>query len=377
MNATDQQFLTPQECSAQRKTHKYNESCHLCSGIVPTPQRPVEIIRVLPTPWYERLPDTLRDMESALEYTKALANASRKEGMSLDEFQVTFHQGKIFIESRNLIRGASPSNRKFRWPLSHWSFGQLCSLVGAPAAFLRTLPGLLVAEILNVKLRQRNKDISVYRVTQEVDRLPLDEVRALTSPRYSRIHDHTILEWVQANSDEVSWVHTNDRGFEVSIHGPRVRAPDEGTVRLSLVVGNSEVGASSVTTRAALVHSGWRIPVTLAGARVRHIGDIQAKTFEKLNDAWLAFRRANVEDLEEQIVAAHGIETKSRGEWLSWLKSRKVGRNLANKILPAGGENVSVSRYTLAVRLARRAQEIPYFNERMEAELVAPKVLGI
>lgn len=72
---------------------------------------------------------------------------------------------------------------------THWSFGQMCSLVGAPGAYLRGLPaalaginlqhGLLAHRAEQVKLLQSGNGRS--------------ELRAVTGPDYGRIWDHELV----------------------------------------------------------------------------------------------------------------------------------------------------------------------------------------
>ena len=76
---------------------------------------------------------------------------------------------------------------------THWSFGQLASLVGAPAAYLRQLPAPLAAINLQYGLTSHR--------AEQVKTLELDdgrvELRAVTGPDYGRIYDHELVSAVQ------------------------------------------------------------------------------------------------------------------------------------------------------------------------------------
>jgi hypothetical protein len=77
---------------------------------------------------------------------------------------------------------------------THWSFGQLASQVGAPAAYLRQLPAALAAINLQYGLTaNRAEQIK----TLESDDGRRVELRAVTSPDYGRIFDHELVEAVQ------------------------------------------------------------------------------------------------------------------------------------------------------------------------------------
>jgi hypothetical protein len=76
---------------------------------------------------------------------------------------------------------------------THWSFGQLASQVGAPAAYLRQLPAPLAAINLQYGLTSsRAEQIK----TLETDNGHI-ELRAVTGPDYGRIYDHELVEAVQ------------------------------------------------------------------------------------------------------------------------------------------------------------------------------------
>jgi hypothetical protein len=76
---------------------------------------------------------------------------------------------------------------------THWSFGQLASLVGAPAAYLRQLPAPLAGINLQYGLTS-NRAEQVKTLEIEDGRV---ELRAVTGPDYGRIYDHELVEAVQ------------------------------------------------------------------------------------------------------------------------------------------------------------------------------------
>ncbi len=72
---------------------------------------------------------------------------------------------------------------------THWSFGQLCSLVGAPAGYLRDLPAPLAAINLQHGLLSHRGEL-VKTLEAEDGRV---ELRAVTGPDYGRIWDHELV----------------------------------------------------------------------------------------------------------------------------------------------------------------------------------------
>jgi hypothetical protein len=75
---------------------------------------------------------------------------------------------------------------------THWSFGQLCSLVGAPAGYLRELPAALAGINLQHGLvAHRGEQVKLLETHD--GRM---ELRAVTGPDYGRIWDHELVEAV-------------------------------------------------------------------------------------------------------------------------------------------------------------------------------------
>jgi hypothetical protein len=76
---------------------------------------------------------------------------------------------------------------------THWSFGQLSALVGAPAAYLRQVPAPLAGINLQYGLTSHRAE---QIKTLEVDDGRV-ELRAVTGPDYGRIYDHELVAAVQ------------------------------------------------------------------------------------------------------------------------------------------------------------------------------------
>ena len=75
---------------------------------------------------------------------------------------------------------------------THWSFGQLCGLVGAPSSYLRQLPAPLAGINLQHGLASNRAEL-VKTLEAEDGRV---ELRAVTGPDYGRIWDHELVKAV-------------------------------------------------------------------------------------------------------------------------------------------------------------------------------------
>jgi hypothetical protein len=105
---------------------------------------------------------------------------------------------------------------------THWSFGQLASQVGAPAAYLRQLPAALAAINLQYGLAgHRAEQIKTLEV--EDGRV---ELRAVTGPDYGRIYDYELVEAVQRIAGngvgDTRWKVPGVLDWSTGVYNPRV-----------------------------------------------------------------------------------------------------------------------------------------------------------
>ena len=103
---------------------------------------------------------------------------------------------------------------------THWSFGQLASLVGAPAAYLRQLPAPLAGINLQYGLNAHRAE-QVKTLEIEDGRM---ELRAVTGPDYGRIFDHELVEAVQKiagnGTGDTRWKVPGVLDWSTSIYNP-------------------------------------------------------------------------------------------------------------------------------------------------------------
>lgn len=80
---------------------------------------------------------------------------------------------------------------------SHWSFGQLCGRIGAPAAYLRSLPPEMASDCVNLGLERMDIDDTGVLIRQEeggtgIQALP--SLAAVTGPGYGRIWNDDVAK---------------------------------------------------------------------------------------------------------------------------------------------------------------------------------------
>jgi hypothetical protein len=113
--------------------------------------------------------------------------------------------------------------------MTHWSFGQLASLVGAPAAYLRQLPAPLAGINLQYGLTSHRAE-QIKTLEIENGR---DELRAVTGPDYGRIYDHELVSAVQRIAGDglgdTRWKVPGVLDWSTGIYNPHVDVTEETT----------------------------------------------------------------------------------------------------------------------------------------------------
>lgn len=112
------------------------------------------------------------------------------------------HNSRSFVESSRRIQASPAPGNEHKGLVvegenglavpTHWSFGQLASLSGAPAGYLRKLPAPIAADCINYGLNF-NRDpesVGMYRTAQQDGSV---ELRAATGPNYGRVYNDDIV----------------------------------------------------------------------------------------------------------------------------------------------------------------------------------------
>ncbi|WP_394092216.1 hypothetical protein [Xanthobacter autotrophicus] len=146
---------------------------------------------------------------------------------------------------------------------THWSFGQLASLVGAPAAYLRQLPAPLVGINLQYGLTSHRAE-QVKTLEIEDGRV---ELRAVTGPDYGRIFDHELVAAVQRiagnGTGDTRWKVPGVLDWSTGIYNPRVDITKDTTtlyasdhiLRHSFASVANDLGFTEVTIAALVGHA--------------------------------------------------------------------------------------------------------------------------
>jgi hypothetical protein len=178
-------------------------------------------------------------------------------------------------ESSNTIRllNTHPYQAAMLEP-THWSFGQLCQRIGAPAGYLRTLPADLVAENLKHSLAHSDReDLKLLMVESSAQNfVSADSLQAVTSTTYGRIWDAEVVAAVRRIVDQSGGKFFNPQdwsgkagGLYASDHDVFCFMIDGGSVvngggerdqlHRGFFVSNSETGSKSLWLKTFLFRS--------------------------------------------------------------------------------------------------------------------------
>ena len=134
--------------------------------------------------WFSR-PDDERYLSLGDLYTAVRARADRATARTVETKALRVEASRDDGERLALI---VPGRDEPVAP-THWSFGQMCSLVGALASYLRQLPAPLAGINMQHGLLSHRAEL-VKTLEADEGRI---ELRAVTGPDYGRIWDHELV----------------------------------------------------------------------------------------------------------------------------------------------------------------------------------------
>ena len=134
--------------------------------------------------WFSR-PDDERFLSLTELHAAVQARAERATTRTVETREVRVEASRDNAERLALLL---PGRDQPVTP-THWSFGQLASLVGAPAGYLRQLPASLAGINMQHGLLSHRAELMKTLETED-GRV---ELRAVTGPDYGRIWDHELV----------------------------------------------------------------------------------------------------------------------------------------------------------------------------------------
>jgi len=338
---------------------------------------------------------------------------------SLDAMAAHFHA------QRAISRAAVVSSRQLRavptgadglvieGPSGHgfaptnWAMGQAAQLVGAPAAYLRTLPAPVAADCLNYgfHVERDASDVGVL-LTKNGESV----MRAMTGPRYGRIWNGDVVDALRdrfgdgvsgdfrvpgifgRQLDQVSGDNTTlfagDRDMFIfladennRIELPGRRDGQTGTLARGFFVSNSEVGAGTLRVKTFLFDYVCANRIVwgaheLEEIAIRHTASAPDRFVEEVAPALLAYSQASAGSVERVLKGAQRSKVDKVEDFLAKRFGPKVGQRVAAAHLAEEGRPIE-SLWDVVTGATAYAKSIPWTAERVDFETGAGELLDL
>jgi len=174
--------------------------------------------------WFSR-PDDERYLSLGALHDAVRARADRATARTVETRSLRVEASRDSAERLALVVPGRDA------PISptHWSFGQMCSLIGAPAGYLRQLPAPLAGINLQHGLLNHRGEL-VKTLEAEDGRV---ELRAVTGPDYGRIWDHelvaAVMRFAGDGTGDTRWKVPGVLDWATMTHNPFVEISKDTT----------------------------------------------------------------------------------------------------------------------------------------------------
>jgi hypothetical protein len=308
-------------------------------------------------------------------------------------------------------QGLALINRRDDTPAlpSNWAFSQLCSVVGAPSKYLRTLPPELAADCLNLGLQTR--DVEELGVMVRQNGGPA-EVRAVTGPNYGRIWNAEIVtslvrrfgdgvtgafkvpgefgRAVEITKDNTT-LYAGDRDMFVfladevnRIEIPNRRNGQSGSLARGFFVWNSEVGAATLGIASFLFDYACSNRIVWGAEgfkeiRIRHTSGAPHRWLENVMPALKRYAESSSEAVVSTIVDAQAKKIGDAEKVDAFLAQRFTRPQVkAIKLAHEAEEQRPIETlWDVATGATAYARSIEYQDDRVDIERKAGAVLNM
>jgi len=174
--------------------------------------------------WFSR-PDDERYLSLSDLYAAVRARAERATARTVETKALRVEASRDDAERLALI---VPGRDEPIAP-THWSFGQMCSLIGAPAGYMRQLPATLAG--INMQHGLLSHRAELVKTLEADD--GRTELRAVTGPDYGRIWDHELVAAVMKiagdGTGDTRWKVPGLLDWSTMTHNPFVEVTKDTT----------------------------------------------------------------------------------------------------------------------------------------------------
>jgi hypothetical protein len=286
---------------------------------------------------------------------------------------------------------------------SHWAFGQIANLVGAPASYLREkLPSPIVADCLNWGFMQRSEDVGILLEKNGT-------LRAATGPKYGRIWDAQIIKTLVDNfgDGDGAWRVPGEFGKDVTVNKDnttlyrgdrdmfvfladeknRIELPNRrngktGTLARGFFVWNSEVGSSTFGISTFLFDYVCCNRIVWGATeyqeiKLRHTVTAPDRWIDEIKPAIRSFQEASSKGIVQVIDDARADKLKGKVD--DFLANR-FGKRMVNTLqqVHMNEEQRPIeNRWDVVTAATAYARQIEWQNERVAFERLAGDLLAV
>jgi hypothetical protein len=355
------------------------------------------------TQWATRPADqrfvSLTDM---LAHYQAVHQASRASVLSSRRMQA-----RPLEDNRGLMIDVDGAGVSGEYGATHWSFGQLAQLAGAPAGYLRQLPSPMAADCINYGLHV-TRDVEDVGVLTYRNGTPV--LRAATGPGYGRIwNDGIVGALVRRFGDGVSGdgfrvpgelgkrvevtkdnttLYGSDRDMFIfladetnRIEIPNRRDGQAGSLARGFFAWNSEEGDKTFSISTFLFDYACQNRIVW-GAQdykqitIRHTAKAPDRFIEEIAPALESYAKSSTTSITQAIEAARASKVDKVDDFLANRFSRRMVPSLqAIHKLEEGRPIETLWDVTTAVTALARS--IEHQDRRVELERQAGEVMSL
>ncbi len=289
---------------------------------------------------------------------------------------------------------------------THWAFGQLAQRAGAPANYLRDLPGVLAADNINYGLMRRDVDQIQVLLRKENS---VGTLAAVTGPGYGRIWNRDIVgalinifgdgvtgsfrvpgEFGQEvpitklnttiyGSDRDMFVFLADEKHKIEMKDRRDGKP--GLLSRGFFAWNSEVGAQTVGIAGFLFDYVCKNRIVWGAEgyreiRIRHTSGAPHRWIGEVAPAIERYAESSTKTLLDTINEARARKLDAVGEFLRKRFTTGQAKGIEAAHLEDEGRPIE-TLWDVTVGVTAYARAIPYQDERVKLEREAGKILDL
>lgn len=289
---------------------------------------------------------------------------------------------------------------------THWSFGQMAQLAGAPAGYLRTMPAEIAADCINWGL-QHVREIEDVGLLLYRNGSPI--LRAATGPRYGRIWNQSIVDALVTRfgdglgdgfrvpgefgrrvevTKENTTLYGSDRDMfvfladeEHRIEIPNRRDGQAGSLARGFFVWNSEEGDKTFGIATFLFDYVCRNRIVWGAQeykeiKIRHTAGAPDKFLSEITPALHAYATSSTASITQAIGAARAAKVDKVDDFLAnRFGARMVAPLQTIHKLEEGRPVETLWDVTTAV--TAYARNIPHMDARVALEKKAGEVLDM